>query len=219
MRGEAPHRSPPASPASGFVAVAVTGGIGAGKTSLCRILRRFPGVVHVDADRIVRGLLSGNPVVYRDIHARCGPGVLRADGRLDRTRLAARVFGDRRELRWLEDLLHPRVQGSLMRKVRALKRRGGVGIVLVEIPLLAEVGVPSWCDLVVTVEAGEALRLARLERRGVNAGEAKRRMVRQTTDGTRRAKADFIIRNDGDFEELEKGARRLWERLFLRERD
>lgn len=197
--------------------LAVTGGIGAGKSTFCRMLKRHGGVAHVDADRIVRGLLCASPDVGREIAGRFGEEMLGPGGRVDRRRLARRVFTDVRALRRLEALLHPLVQERLVRKVEALKRVGGVAIVLAEIPLLVEAGVPSWCDLVITVEAGEAARVSRLERRGVDPAEARRRMARQTGDAERRRAADLVVPNDGDLEVLEKCARRLWERLFSRE--
>jgi dephospho-CoA kinase len=102
----------------------------------------------------------------------------------------------------------------MARKVQALKRAGGVAIVLAEIPLAVEVGVPPWSDMVVAVEAAEELRLARMTRRGLTPDQVRRRMQRQASDDARRGAADVVVRNDGDLKELQQGARRLWERLF-----
>ncbi len=204
-----PRRKRPA------LVLAVTGGIGAGKSTFCRLLRARPGVAHIDADRIVRGLLAHSPRIRAEVVARFGRGVLARDGTLDRGKLAARVFGDRRALRRLEAILHPVVLERLQRKVDRLKRGDGIAIVVVEIPLLVEVGVPAWVDRVVTVEADRATRLARLERRGIGADQARRRMRRQADDRRRRRAADWVVRNDGSIANLERGAHRLWERLLL----
>ncbi len=203
----------------GPVAVAVTGGIGSGKSTFCRLVRRYPGVAHTDADRIVRGLLIGNRDVARAIAEAFGRDLLSSRGSVDRSRLAGKVFTNRRRLRRLERILHPIVRDRLAERVAALKRREGVAIVLVEIPLLVESGIPEWCDLVVTVEATEAVRLERLARRGLLPSEARRRMERQAGDADRRRVADVVIRNDGDRSGLEQGARRFWERLFSRTPD
>ncbi len=205
-------------PDSRAIVVAVTGGIGAGKSTLCRLLRARPGVAHVDADRVVRGLLAGSPAVARAIAARFGPGTLTAAGRVDRRRLGERVFADRRALARLEAILHPVVLARLARRVAALKRRPEVVIVVVEIPLLVEVGVPDWCDVVVTIEAGRARRLERLAARGIRPPDARRRMARQARDARRRRAADYVVRNDGTLAGLERGAGRLWQRLVARAR-
>jgi dephospho-CoA kinase len=200
------------------IAVGVTGGIGSGKSTFCRFLKQLPGVAYVDADRIVRGLLSGSPAVRAAIEQQFGPGVLGPTGWPDRQQLAARVFADRCQRRSLEQIIHPRVRCSLARRVGALKRREGIAIVVAEIPLLTEAGRPAWCDLVVSVEAGKEQRLRRLERRGVSRQQAQARMAHQASDAARRAAADLVVCNDGEIRELEQGARRLWERLFSQRR-
>ncbi len=198
------------------LAVGVTGGIGSGKSTFCRLLRTRPGVAAIDADRVVRGLLACSPGVGREVGARFGPGVLTRAGRVDRRRLGQRVFADPRALRRLEALLHPIVLARLARRVAALKRRPGVAIVLVEIPLLAEVGRPDWCDVVVTVEAGRRQRLERLAARGLEPDRARQRMARQAGDARRRRMADYVIRNDRGLVQLERAAGELWRRLAQR---
>jgi dephospho-CoA kinase len=179
------------------LAVCVTGGIGSGKSHLCRILKRRPGV-------------------RREIVARFGRGLLDEHGRLDRERLARRVFTHARELARLERILHPLVRERLARRVRSLKRRGETAIVLVEIPLLVEAGVPDWCDLVVVVEASEDIRFERLTQRGLRPADIRRRMARQASDAERRHIAWIVIANDGDLAALERGTGQLWKRLMTR---
>ncbi len=93
-----------------------------------------------------------------------------------------------------------------------MKRRGEAAIVLVEIPLLVEAGVPEWCDFVVAVEASETLRIERLTRRGLRPAEVRRRMARQASSGARRRIAQVVVSNDGDLAALERSAGRLWKR-------
>ena len=190
-------------------AVVVTGGIGSGKSTFCRLMRADGDVAHIDADRIVRGLLRHNADLHERIVAAFGRGVLSRDGRIDRAELGARVFGSRRDLRRLEGWLHPLVRERMARKVASLKRGGEVAIVLAEVPLLAEGGIPAWCDLVVAIEADRDVRLARVARRGLDPRAAERRMQRQATDQERRRLADLVICNNGTPEALLLGGQRL----------
>lgn len=97
-----------------------------------------------------------------------------------------------------------------------MKRRGETAIVLVEIPLLVEAGVPDWCDLVVVVEASESTRFARLTQRGLRPADIRRRMARQASDAERRHIARIVLANDGDLAALERRADQLLKRLMTR---
>jgi dephospho-CoA kinase len=196
----------------GALVVAVTGGIGAGKTSFCRALAGFPGVVVLEADALAHRALAENDGVRRAVRARFGASVFDETGAIDRARLAAVVFGDAREREALEAIVHPVVRAELAARVADLRRAPGVAIVLVEIPLLAEVGVPAWCERVVTVEADPATRLARAGAAGRDRDAVSRRMAAQADEAARRAIAQAVVVNEGDREELERAARRLYDR-------
>ena len=210
-------------------AVVVTGGMGSGKSTFCRVMRAGDAggtggtggtgsaTAHIDADRIVRGLLRHHRPLQEQIASEFGADLLVPGKGVDRQALAARVFGDRGRLKRLEALVHPIVRARMARKVASLKRKGAVAIVLAEIPLLAEGGVPEWCDFVVTVEADPGTRLARLLGRGVSPEDARRRIRRQATDEQRRRLADLVVRNDGDLEDLREAAARV-RRLVRRAR-
>ncbi|MFH1144452.1 MAG: dephospho-CoA kinase [Candidatus Eisenbacteria bacterium] len=202
-----PGALPPGRP----LIVAVTGGMGAGKSTFCRLMARRAGVVHVDADSIVHGLLAKDRDVQAAVAERFGPELLDPAGGVDRARLAERAFSDPARLAQLEAILHPRVQAVLAGKVETLKSAGGVDIVLVEIPLLAESGVPVWCDLVVTVEAPRETRSTRLALKGMPAAAAARREVRQTRSVRRKALADLVVDNSAGLEALETCVEKLWQ--------
>lgn len=191
-------------------AVVVTGGIGSGKSTFCRVMRAGGEAAHIDADRIVRGLLRHHRPLQAEIADRFGADLLTPGRGIDRRALADRVFGDRRRLADLEAFIHPIVRARMARKVASLKRRGAVAIVLAEIPLLVEGGVPEWCDLVVAVEAAPEIRIARMARRGISREDARRRMRRQASDRQRRRLANVVVRNDGDLERLREAAERVW---------
>jgi dephospho-CoA kinase len=202
----------PAGPAAAFV-IAVTGGIASGKSTFCRLLAREPGVRLLDSDGCVHALLADDRGVREAVTSAFGAGVLDADGRIDRARLGELVFDDPQRLRALEAIVHPPVRARLAQAVERLKRDPQVAIVLVEIPLLAESGVPAWCDRVVAIEATHAVRLERLRLKGWTKRAAELRMARQADDERRRAVADEVVRNDGDEVELARIARerlRVW---------
>jgi len=190
--------------------VAVTGGMGAGKTAFCERMARHPGVVRLDADAVVHRILREDAAARSEIVGAFGPEMLDADGTLDRGRLAERAFADGALLARLEAILHPRVRRLLAGEVAALKRSADVDIVLVEIPLLAESGAPDWCDLVVTLEAPVPLRIARLVHRGVPPEAALRRIARQAGEARRRAAADIVVDNSAGPEALASAADALW---------
>lgn len=195
---------------SGGLVVAVTGGIGAGKTSFCVALAALPGVRVLDADALVHRALGENAEVVRRVRERFGAPVLDGRGRLDRARLAGIVFRDAGARRDLEAIVHPVVRAELAREVDRLRRTEGVAIVLVQIPLLAEVGVPDWCDRVVSIESDAGLRRERIRAKGYDPAEIARRMAAQASEAERRAIADDVVLNDGDRESLEAAARRLY---------
>ena len=195
-------------------AVVITGGIGSGKSTFCRLLKTGPDVARLNADRFVRGLLLFSSSVRARVVDLFGTGVLDSSGRIDRPALAARVFSRAADRRRLEALLHPIVRERMGRKVAALKRREGIAIVLAEIPLLVEGGRPDWCDFVVSVEADLEVRLTRLAKRGLDRAAARRRMKSQADDAARRRMADFVIRNDSTREALAREAAGLRRRLL-----
>jgi dephospho-CoA kinase len=191
--------------------VAVTGGIGAGKTRFCQALERLPGVRVLEADRIAHRALEENEAVRRAVRARFGAAVFDAHERIDRARLAEIVFADTGARRALEAIVHPVVRAALAAAVAALRSAGDAVIVLVEVPLLAESGVPDWCDRVVAVEASAETRLARARLRGGDGGRIARRMAAQTGDVERRAIADTVVGNEGGEADLERAARALYD--------
>jgi dephospho-CoA kinase len=203
-------RQPGRRTGGGPLVVLVTGGIGSGKSTFCRLMVACSGGKHLDADQIVHRLLAEDLALQDAIVERFGGQLRLPGGGIDRAALAAIVFHDPDKLRWLELLLHPVVARVLARRVEALKREAGVAIVLVEIPLLVEAGVPAWCDLVVTLVASAAARGARLERKGLSRNEITRRMGCQASDEERRGAADTVVCNDAGLDELKVAACALW---------
>jgi len=145
--------------------IGITGGVGAGKSEAVRLLGER-GAIVLSADRIAREVLSPGSEALAEVVARFGPDVLGADGGLDRLRLAAIVFDDPEARRDLERLTHPRILRRLRDRIdRACRDSGSRVVIAVEVPLLFEVGLADWFDMVVVVAADERTQVEILGRR------------------------------------------------------
>jgi dephospho-CoA kinase len=178
------------------VAVAITGGIGAGKTEALQAFARH-GAATVSSDEIVHHLLR-RPDVREAVVARVGNGVVGPDGEIDRRALATVVFNDRDALRWLEELLHPLVTAEYLQwreQLAGLPNPPDVSVT--EVPLLFETGGEARFDKVVVITAPAKLRRAR----SIVATED--RELRLLPDEQKVARADYAYRNTGSIEELD----------------
>jgi dephospho-CoA kinase len=194
--------------------VGLTGGIGAGKSTVARLLSER-GAIVIDADSIVRELQRPGTDVFRAIVERFGPHVVKADGSLDRERLADIVFRDDEARSALNAIVHPAVYAVMSERIAELK--DGDEVVVLDIPLLAESGGGGGMDAVVVVEAAEDARVARVQaERGLDPEDVRARMAAQASSEQREALADVVIRNDGTAEDLRAEVDALWEQLRAR---
>ena len=180
----------------------VTGGIGAGKTTVARILRTH-GARIFDADATVHELYSGGDLARR-IAVRFGPQVLAADGSVNRAALAGVVFADAAARKDLESVVHPAVRGRAEAWLAALRKGGFAGIAVIDAALLVEAAPPYPLDALMVVTAPVDVRVARLESRGVPRDEARRRIAAQVDDEARTKRADVVVVNDGSLDALER---------------
>ncbi|MFJ4836700.1 dephospho-CoA kinase [Streptomyces sp. NPDC088746] len=193
--------------------VGLTGGIGAGKSEVSRLLARY-GAVLIDADRIAREVVEpGTPGLTAVVEA-FGPGILGADGALHRPALGSIVFADPARLATLNAIVHPLVGA----RSAELERAAGPGAVVVhDVPLLTENGLAPVYDLVVVVDAAPGTQLDRLVRlRGMTESDARARMAAQATREERLAVADIVVDNDGPLDDLEPQVRGVWSELTAR---
>jgi dephospho-CoA kinase len=191
--------------------VGLTGGLGAGKSTVARMLADR-GAILVDADELARRALEPGSRAYRQVCDLFGDEVVTASGELDRAAIAATVFSDPERRRALESIVHPEVFRMLAETVEA--RRGTDDIIVFDAPLIVETGFHEACDVVVVVTAPEEDRVARAVRdRGMTADQARARIGAQIGDAEREAVADVVIRNDSDVDQLEARVDDLWERL------
>jgi len=194
--------------------VGLTGGIGAGKSTVARLLAER-GAVVIDADSIVRELQQPGTDVFRAIAERFGDQVVASDGSLDRERLADIVFRDEDARSALNAIVHPAVYAVMAERIAGVK--DGNRVVVLDIPLLAEAGGGGGMDLVVVVEADEEARVARVvAERGLRAEDVRARMDAQASSDQREALADVVVRNNGSVEALQAQVDELWARLLER---
>lgn len=179
--------------------VAVSGGIGTGKSTVSRVLKRL-GAVVVDNDELARAAIApGSPGAER-VREAFGPGVFAGD-QLDRRRLAQLVFANVARRHTLEDIIVPWVLAETKGRLDALPA-GAVGVA--DIPLLVETGTAEEYDAVVMVTAPLHLRLKRLEERGLPREEAQARIRAQVSDAQRREVTHIWVNNAGSTPELEE---------------
>jgi dephospho-CoA kinase len=185
------------------LAVAITGGIGAGKSSALESFRRH-GAATVSSDEIVHHLLATDPDVKRALVERLGEEILGADDAPDRERIAVRVFKDREALDFLEKLLHPLVSREYMAWREQLSALADPPTICVtEVPLLFEVGAEERFDKVVVITAPSKLREAR---RGGRTDDREDRLI---PDREKVKRADFSYVNTGTPEELDAWVSRV----------
>jgi dephospho-CoA kinase len=178
------------------IAVAITGGIGAGKSTALEAFREH-GAATVSSDEIVHHLLAADDDVRDALVAGLGEGILGGNGRPDRARIAKRVFGDRKQLDWLEKLLHPLVSREYLEWREQLSQLDDPPRVCVtEVPLLFEVGAEKKFDKVVVITAPAALRE---QRRRVASDDRDSRLL---PDREKVRRADYHYVNTGTFDDL-----------------
>lgn len=199
----------------GMLKVGLTGGIGAGKSEVSRLLVAH-GAVLIDADRIAREVVApGTPGLAAVVDA-FGEEILAADGGLDRPKLGSIVFADPAKLAVLNSVVHPLVGA----RSRALEDAAPEDAVVVhDVPLLAENGLAALYDLVIVIDARPETQLDRLVRlRGMTEEDARARMAAQASRDKRLAIADIVIDNDVPLETLERRVRDVWVDLVRRAR-
>jgi dephospho-CoA kinase len=186
--------------------VGLTGGIGAGKSTVGNMFAQL-GAIVIDADQLAREAIEPGSSGFDEVVSLFGEQVL-SDGDIDRSALGKIVFSDSKKRKELEGIIHPRVQDALALRIKGLNPGD---ILIYEIPLLVETGAEKKFDYVITVESDIENRLDRLFERGLDEDEAERRIAAQASQAEREAIADFVIVNDGDRAELFTEVVRIWE--------
>lgn len=194
------------------VVIGMAGGIGAGKSEVARAFAGL-GCVVADSDKAAREALDREDV-REQLVAWWGPVVLGKDGRINRKKVAAIVFGDPAERARLEGLVHPIIREGREALIARAKEAGAPAVVI-DAPLVFEAGLDSECDAVVFVEANRDIRLARVrETRGWDASELERREKVQLPLDAKRDRSDYCIVNDAGADRLRVEARRILDQIL-----
>jgi dephospho-CoA kinase len=194
--------------------VGLTGGMGCGKSTAAARFAEV-GFRRLDADQVVRDELLPSRDIAEAIRARLGDAMVAADGSVRRDKVAEKVFKDPSALRWLEELLHPRL---LTRWREVLAASTGTAFI-VEVPLLFEKGLENWFDFTVCVTTDSESQLRRLEQRGITRDQARQRIAQQLPLARKCELADFVLLNDGSPEFLREQVDVLATRLLKSQSD
>ncbi len=189
--------------------VGLTGGIGAGKSTVAELLTRR-GAIVIDADAIAREVVEPGTPALSALVERFGPEILAADGSLNRPALAEKAFVNDEERKALEAITHPAIGAAFLQRIADAPP---CSIIVHDIPLLTEAKRQGDYAAVIVVEAPMDVRLDRLEGRGVPRGDAQRRIALQATDEDRRAVATWVVDNAGDMGALDAQLDRIWTEL------
>ena len=189
-----------------MLVVGLTGGIGAGKSTVAQFFAEL-GALVIDADQLARMAIERGSDGFAEVMLRFGDEVI-VNGDIDRKKLAEIVFSDPQARKDLEAIIHPRVQALFAEAVADLNDED---ILIYEIPLLVETGAASKFDYIVTVESELELRKERLLKKGLYISQIEKRMTSQASPEARAAIADKVIRNDGDEDSLLRQVENLWE--------
>ena len=195
-----------------MILIALTGGIGSGKSRAAAILEEF-GAHSISADTLAREVLERGEDGYNEVVAYFGDEILN-EGQIDRKKLAEIVFNDSNQLEVLESITHPLIRAKFVSETRGLPENSGV---VYEIPLLAEsISRQKQLDFdhVIVLESETETRVARLIERGLSAKEAQLRIANQYSDAQRKEIATHLIKNEGSLEELINALSQWWSKFI-----
>jgi dephospho-CoA kinase len=194
------------------ILIALTGGIGSGKSRAAAILEEF-GAHSISADTLAREVLERGEDGYNEVVAYFGDEILN-EGQIDRKKLAEIVFNDSNQLEVLESITHPLIRAKFVSETRGLPENS---VVVYEIPLLAEsISRQKQLDFdhVIVLESETETRVARLIERGMSAKEAQLRIANQYSDAQRKEIATHLIKNEGSLEELINALSQWWSKFI-----
>jgi dephospho-CoA kinase len=190
--------------------VAVTGGVASGKTRVCQILKKYTGGYYLSADEIVHQLLSSNAAVIQKVVDLLGTEILTAH-KIDRNKVAEKVFDDLHKLDALEKILHPEVEKEIINHYNKLKSLDRYPVLIVEIPLLFESNMDAIFDVTIAIVCDEKLSARRFDK---GKAEFEKRTKRQMHQDEKAKRADFVIANNSDLQTLEKNTKEIASKLL-----
>lgn len=193
--------------------VGLTGGVASGKSVVSQILKE-EGAYLIDADQIARELVQPRRPTWTALIKAFGKEIVQKDGSIDRKKLAVKVFSDPEQRELLNRILHPRIKKEMDRRLKAIGQKDPKAMVVIDAPLLIETGDHREMDKVIVVTSTEAQQMERLkERAGIDQEEARRIIASQVPTEEKLKVADFVIRNEGSLEDVERKAKEVFQAL------
>jgi dephospho-CoA kinase len=198
--------------------IGLTGGIGAGKSTVTQMLQEL-GAVVIDADKVGHQIYLPDLPAWQEIVETFGPTVLNADRTINRQALGKIVFADPDALRTLNRIVHPKMFARMAELIAELRARGGMKAIVVEAAVLIEANWQPLVDQVWLVVASEAVVIDRLaKQRHLSPEQVRSRIVAQLSNDARQKHAHVLIRNDGSLDEVRTAVEEAWDRLCLLKR-
>lgn len=191
--------------------VALTGGIGSGKSTVGQMFAQS-GAIVIDSDQLARDVLERGSIGFNEVVAKFGDEILK-NGEIDRQLLASIVFKDPKKRSELEQVTHPLIRKAF---AEVVARSANNSIIINQIPLLVESNHDYKFDHVITISANESIRTQRLLKRGLTADQIRQRMQAQATDQMRESISDSVIVNESDEQNLLDQVEIIWEQLRLK---
>ena len=193
--------------------VGLTGGIASGKNTVSRIFASF-GAKVLDADEVAREVLLPGQPAWTRLRQAFGQEFLHADGTVKRKKLRNLVFTDPEKRSQLNAIVHPAVMREINRRSEILSSSVRTEVLLVDVPLLLEVGVANRFDKIVVVYVSESVQIKRLlQRDGISEEEAKQALTVQMPLSKKVEQADYVIDNSGTLEETRSQVEKVWHDL------
>ncbi len=194
--------------------IGLTGGIGSGKSTVVRFLAEL-GAVIIDADKMGHEAFGPDTELWREVVAAFGSQILAPTGDIDRKKLGEVVFGNPDSLARLNQIMHPRMYDMVKAQIEEYRRQG-VGVVVLEAPLLIEAGWASLVDEVWVTTASESTVLRRLQEKvGLSRKQSLARIRSQMPSEERTKHADVAIDTDCGLDEVKAKVGELWQKLAL----
>jgi len=192
-----------------MLVVALTGGIGSGKSTVGQIFAQL-GAIVIDSDQLARDVIERGSIGFNEVVAKFGDEILK-NGEINRQILASLIFKDPAKRSELEQITHPLIRRAFAKMVSSASPDS---IVINQIPLLVESNHDYKFDHIITVSASESIRSERLIKRGLTNEQIKQRMQAQATDQMREDIADSVIVNEKSEQEITDQVEKIWEQLL-----
>ncbi|WP_333870257.1 dephospho-CoA kinase [Desulforamulus putei] len=193
--------------------IGLTGNIASGKSTVAKYLREL-GAKVINADQVARQVVLPNTPALKEIVDSFGPGILHDDGTLNRQKMASIIFHDAAARDRLEKITHPRIEEEINREINAFTKADPGGILVLEVPLLIEVGWHKKVDQVWLVTVDPEVQLRRLMARDkISPEQTRERIASQMPQEEKKRFAHVVINNTGSPEELKRQVQEIWQAL------